>query len=84
MIKIKFTDYGRCLVCLHNPCDCKRTKNKPKQVTGKETMVEEIKKDIYGTLRIFGIPKKRAFIVANLVEVRLKLELLEELGMNKL
>jgi len=23
-MKMKYTDFGRCLVCLHNPCDCKK------------------------------------------------------------
>jgi len=27
-MKIKFTDFGRCLICLHNPCDCKPKKKK--------------------------------------------------------
>lgn len=24
-MKIKYTDVGRCLICLHNPCDCNKT-----------------------------------------------------------
>ena len=24
-MKYKFNDFGRCLICLHNPCDCKKT-----------------------------------------------------------
>ena len=23
-MKVKFTDIGRCLICLHNPCECKK------------------------------------------------------------
>lgn len=23
---MKFTDFGRCLVCLHNPCECNKKK----------------------------------------------------------
>lgn len=32
-MKIKFSDVGRCLRCLHNPCDCKDKKvNKQKKI----------------------------------------------------
>ena len=31
-MKIKYTDFGRCLVCLQNPCECKKTKPKPKVI----------------------------------------------------
>ena len=31
MIKIKFTDFGRCLVCLKNPCECKKMKTTREQ-----------------------------------------------------
>ena len=39
-MKIKFSDFGRCLICLHNPCDCKKKecnnnmKNKLKEKIG--------------------------------------------------
>lgn len=30
-MEIKFTDFGRCLICLHNPCDCKKEEKSPEE-----------------------------------------------------
>ncbi len=38
-MKIKFSDFGRCLICLHNPCDCKKTERKYKCDWCKDTKV---------------------------------------------
>lgn len=39
MKKIKFTDFGRCLICLHNPCDCKKNCMKTDQ---QRVKIEEV------------------------------------------
>ena len=44
-MKVKFTDFGRCLVCLNNPCNCKEEKSM-KQIIIKTPILNGLKRQL--------------------------------------